>query len=120
MQNRKLCSIIFKNNCGNFTNKSIRYNNKYLRIFIFFNKSRLLTVIHSVILPNLIFLSYTLHYRVEMPFFYFAFVLMLLRYCFAYRNRKRRDTKNSNFLILTDTVVSRQTADVTLGGILQL
>jgi hypothetical protein len=25
-----------------------------------------------------------------------------------------------NFLILTDTVVSRQTADVTLGGILQL
>jgi hypothetical protein len=59
-------------------------------------------------------------------FFYFAFVLMLLRYCFAYRNRKRRDiiiiikTVKFNFLILTDTVVSRQTADVTLGGILQL
>jgi hypothetical protein len=61
-----------------------------------------------------------------MLFFYFAFVLMLLRYCFAYRNRKRRDiiiilkTVKFNFLILTDTVVSRQTADVTLGGILQL
>jgi hypothetical protein len=61
-----------------------------------------------------------------MSFFYFAFVLMLLRYCFAYRNRKRRDiiiilkTVKFNFLILTDTVVSRQTADVTLGGILQL
>jgi hypothetical protein len=60
------------------------------------------------------------------PFFYFAFVLMLLRYCFAYRNRKRRDviiilkTVKFNFLMLTDTVVSRQTADVTLGGILQL
>jgi hypothetical protein len=59
-------------------------------------------------------------------FFYFAFVLMLLRYCFAYRNRKRRDIKiilkivKFNFLILTDTVVSRQTADMTLGGILQL
>jgi hypothetical protein len=59
-------------------------------------------------------------------FFYFAFVLMLLRYCFAYRNRKRRDIiiilkiVKFNFLILTDTVVSRQTADVTLGGILQL
>jgi hypothetical protein len=59
-------------------------------------------------------------------FFYFAFVLMLLRYCFAYRNRKRRDiiiilkTVKFNFLMLTDTVVSRQTADVTLGGILQL
>jgi hypothetical protein len=51
---------------------------------------------------------------------------MLLRYCFAYRNRKRRDiiiilkTVKFNFLMLTDTVVSRQTADVTLGGILQL
>jgi hypothetical protein len=51
---------------------------------------------------------------------------MLLRYCFAYRNRKRRDIiiilkiVKFNFLILTDTVVSRQTADVTLGGILQL
>jgi ABC-type dipeptide/oligopeptide/nickel transport system permease subunit len=61
-----------------------------------------------------------------MLFFYFAFVLMLLRYCFAYRNRKLRDiiiilkTVKFNFLILTDTVVSRQTADVTLGGILQL
>jgi hypothetical protein len=59
-------------------------------------------------------------------FFYFAFVLMLLRYCFVYRNRKRRDiiiilkTVKFNFLMLTDTVVSRQTADVTLGGILQL
>jgi hypothetical protein len=57
-------------------------------------------------------------------FFYFAFILMLLRYCFAYRNRKRRDIiiilkiVKFNFLILTDTVVSRQTADVT--GILQL
>jgi hypothetical protein len=46
-------------------------------------------------------------------FFYFAFVLMLLRYCFAYRNRKRRDiiiilkTVKFNFLMLTDTVVSR-------------
>jgi hypothetical protein len=52
---------------------------------------------------------------------------MLLRYCFAYHNRKRRDIiiiilkiVKFNFLILTDTVVSRQTADVTLGGILQL
>jgi hypothetical protein len=51
---------------------------------------------------------------------------MLLRYCFAYRNRKRRDIiiilkiVKFNFLILTDAVVSRQTADVTLGGILQL
>jgi hypothetical protein len=63
---------------------------------------------------------------------------MLLRYCFAYRNRKRRDiiiilkTVKFIFLMLTDTVVSRpyicvvlniwswQTADVTLGGILQL
>jgi hypothetical protein len=58
--------------------------------------------------------------------FYFAFVLMLLRYCFAYRNRKMRDiiiilkTVKFNFLMLTDTVVSRrQTADVTLGGMLQ-
>jgi hypothetical protein len=54
------------------------------------------------------------------------FVLMLLRYCFAYRNRKRRDiiiilkTVKFNFLMLTDTVVSRQTADVTLDGILQV
>jgi hypothetical protein len=61
-----------------------------------------------------------------MLFFYFAFVLMLLRYCFAYHNRKRRDiiillkTVKFNFLMWTDTVVSRQTADVTLGGILQL
>jgi hypothetical protein len=51
---------------------------------------------------------------------------MLLGYCFADRNRKRRDiiiilkTVKLNFLMLTDTVVSRQTADVTLGGILQL
>jgi hypothetical protein len=64
--------------------------------------------------------------RAENIFFYFAFVLMLLRYCFAYRNRKRRDIiiilkiVKFNFLILTDTVVSQQTADVTLGGILQL
>jgi hypothetical protein len=38
--------------------------------------------------------------RIIINFFYFAFVLMLLRYCFAYHNRKRRDiiiipTKNS-------------------------
>jgi hypothetical protein len=64
--------------------------------------------------------------RIKNNFFYFAFVLMLLRYCFAYRNRKRRDiiiilkTVKFNFLMLTDTVVSRQTADVNLGGILQL
>jgi hypothetical protein len=68
------------------------------------------------------------YYRmyIVMYFFYFSFVLMLLRYCFANRNRKRRDIiiilkiVKFNFLILTDTVVSRQTADVTLGGILQL
>jgi hypothetical protein len=45
---------------------------------------------------------------------------------FTYRNRKRRDIiiilkiVKFDFLILTDTVVTRQTADVTLGGILQL
>jgi hypothetical protein len=59
-------------------------------------------------------------------FFYFSFVLMLLRYSFAYRNRKKREIiiilkiVKFNFLMLTDTVVSRQTADVTLDGILQL
>jgi hypothetical protein len=45
-------------------------------------------------------------------FFYFAFVLMLLRYCFAYRNKKRRDIiiilkiVKFNFFILTDTVLA--------------